>query len=40
VTNVKKDEALAAAEASYMPQGMVTVPFNPRSSSIPAASWC
>ncbi len=30
VTNVKKDEALAAAEASYMPQGMVTVPFNPQ----------
>jgi len=30
VTNVKKDEALAAAEAAYMPQGMVTVPFNPQ----------
>src|ERR1700692_4901302 len=30
VTNVKKEEALAAAEASYMPQGMVTVPFNPQ----------
>ena len=30
MTNVKKDEALAAAEAAYMPQGMVTVPFNPQ----------
>ena len=30
VTNVKKEEALAAAEAAYMPQGMVTVPFNPQ----------
>ena len=25
-----KDEALAAAEAAYMPKGMVTVPFNPQ----------
>src|ERR1700759_2169633 len=30
VTNVSKDEALAAAEAAYMPKGMVTVPFNPQ----------
>jgi hypothetical protein len=30
VTNVRKAEALAAAEAAYMPQGMVTVPFNPQ----------
>src|SRR5580704_7038534 len=30
VTNVPKDEALAAAEAAYMPKGMVTVPFNPQ----------
>jgi glyoxylase-like metal-dependent hydrolase (beta-lactamase superfamily II) len=30
VTNVKKEEALAAAEAAYMPQSMVTVPFNPQ----------
>ena len=30
VTNVQKDEALAAAEAAYMPKGMVTVPFNPQ----------
>jgi glyoxylase-like metal-dependent hydrolase (beta-lactamase superfamily II) len=29
VKNVSKDEALAAAEAAYMPKGMVTVPFNP-----------
>src|SRR5947209_13747893 len=29
VTNVPKEQALAAAEAAYMPQGMVTVPFNP-----------
>jgi hypothetical protein len=29
VRNVSKDEALAAAEAAYMPKGMVTVPFNP-----------
>jgi glyoxylase-like metal-dependent hydrolase (beta-lactamase superfamily II) len=28
VTNVPKDEALAAAESAYMPKGMVTVPFN------------
>jgi glyoxylase-like metal-dependent hydrolase (beta-lactamase superfamily II) len=25
-----KDQALAAAEAAYMPKGMVTVPFNPQ----------
>jgi len=37
-TNVPKEEALAAAEAAYMPKGMVTVPFS-RSSSTPAASW-
>jgi glyoxylase-like metal-dependent hydrolase (beta-lactamase superfamily II) len=30
VTNVAKDEALAAADAAYMPKGMVTVPFNPQ----------
>jgi len=30
VTNVAKEEALAVAEAAYMPKGMVTVPFNPQ----------
>ena len=30
VKNVPKEEALAAAEAAYMPRGMVTVPFNPQ----------
>ena len=30
VTNVPKQEALAAAEAAYMPPGMVTIPFNPQ----------
>ncbi|MGB9114994.1 MBL fold metallo-hydrolase [Bradyrhizobium sp.] len=30
VTNVPKEEALAAAEAAYMPKGMVTLPFNPQ----------
>jgi glyoxylase-like metal-dependent hydrolase (beta-lactamase superfamily II) len=30
VTNIPKAEAAAAAEAAYMPQGMVTVPFNPQ----------
>jgi glyoxylase-like metal-dependent hydrolase (beta-lactamase superfamily II) len=30
VTNVPKAEALAAAEAAYMPKGMITVPFNPQ----------
>ena len=30
VKNVTKDQALAAAEAAYMPKGMVTVPFNPQ----------
>jgi glyoxylase-like metal-dependent hydrolase (beta-lactamase superfamily II) len=30
VTNVPKAEALAAADAAYMPKGMVTVPFNPQ----------
>lgn len=29
VTNVGKDEALAAAAAAFMPHGKVTVPFNP-----------
>lgn len=29
VKNVTREEALAAAEAAYMPKGMVTVPFNP-----------
>jgi glyoxylase-like metal-dependent hydrolase (beta-lactamase superfamily II) len=30
VTNVPKAQALAAADAAYMPKGMVTVPFNPQ----------
>jgi glyoxylase-like metal-dependent hydrolase (beta-lactamase superfamily II) len=30
VTNVPKADAQAAAEAAYMPQGMVTIPFNPQ----------
>jgi len=30
VRNVSKDQALAAAEAAYMPKGMVVVPFNPQ----------
>jgi len=30
VANVPKPEALAAAEAAYMPPGMVTIPFNPQ----------
>jgi glyoxylase-like metal-dependent hydrolase (beta-lactamase superfamily II) len=30
VTNASKEEALAAADAAYMPKGMVTVPFNPQ----------
>jgi len=30
VKNVPKEEALAAAEAAYMPKGMVTIPFNPQ----------
>ena len=30
VTNVPKEEATAAADAAYMPKGMVTVPFNPQ----------
>jgi glyoxylase-like metal-dependent hydrolase (beta-lactamase superfamily II) len=30
VTNVPKEQALAVAEAAYMPKGMVTVPFNPQ----------
>jgi len=30
VRNVAKEQALAAAEAAYMPKGMVTVPFNPQ----------
>jgi hypothetical protein len=29
VKNVPKAEALGAARAAYMPEGMVTVPFNP-----------
>jgi glyoxylase-like metal-dependent hydrolase (beta-lactamase superfamily II) len=29
VKNVPKEQALAAAEAAYMPKGKVTVPFNP-----------
>jgi glyoxylase-like metal-dependent hydrolase (beta-lactamase superfamily II) len=30
VRNIPKAQALAAAEAAYMPKGMVTVPFNPQ----------
>src|SRR5450432_2364718 len=30
VKNVPKEEALAAADSAYMPEGMVTVPFNPQ----------
>jgi glyoxylase-like metal-dependent hydrolase (beta-lactamase superfamily II) len=30
VKNVPKEQVLAAAEAAYMPKGMVTVPFNPQ----------
>src|SRR4249920_451248 len=30
VKNASKEEALAAADAAYMPKGMVTVPFNPQ----------
>jgi glyoxylase-like metal-dependent hydrolase (beta-lactamase superfamily II) len=30
VTNVPKEQALAAADAAYMPKGMVTIPFNPQ----------
>jgi len=30
VKNVPKEQALAAAEAAYMPKGQVTVPFNPQ----------
>src|SRR3984885_5978941 len=30
VKNVPKEKALEAAEAAYMPKGMVTVPFNPQ----------
>jgi glyoxylase-like metal-dependent hydrolase (beta-lactamase superfamily II) len=29
VRNIPKEQALAAAEAAYMPKGQVTVPFNP-----------
>lgn len=29
VKNVSRDEALAAAEAAYMPKGRIVVPFNP-----------
>ncbi|HZP78982.1 MAG TPA: MBL fold metallo-hydrolase [Pseudolabrys sp.] len=29
VTNVSKDQAIAAAEAAYMPKGQVTIPFSP-----------
>jgi glyoxylase-like metal-dependent hydrolase (beta-lactamase superfamily II) len=29
VVNASKDQAIAAAEAAYMPTGQVTVPFNP-----------
>jgi glyoxylase-like metal-dependent hydrolase (beta-lactamase superfamily II) len=30
VTNIPKEQARTAAEAAYMPKGMVTVPFNPQ----------
>jgi glyoxylase-like metal-dependent hydrolase (beta-lactamase superfamily II) len=30
VKNAPKEQALAAAEAAYMPKGMITVPFNPQ----------
>ena len=30
VKNAPKEEALAAADAAYMPKGMVTIPFNPQ----------
>src|SRR6185312_17489111 len=30
VVNATKEQALAAADAAYMPKGMVTVPFNPQ----------
>jgi glyoxylase-like metal-dependent hydrolase (beta-lactamase superfamily II) len=30
VANASKDDALAAADAAYMPKGMVTIPFNPQ----------
>jgi glyoxylase-like metal-dependent hydrolase (beta-lactamase superfamily II) len=30
VRNAPKEQALAAAEAAYMPKGMITVPFNPQ----------
>jgi glyoxylase-like metal-dependent hydrolase (beta-lactamase superfamily II) len=30
VRNVESDKVLAAAEESYMPKGMITVPFNPQ----------
>src|SRR3954469_12320836 len=29
VVNQKKEDALAAAEAAYLPKGQVTIPFNP-----------
>src|SRR5262245_59858147 len=30
VVNIPKDQVLAAAEAAYMPKGMLTVPFDPQ----------
>jgi glyoxylase-like metal-dependent hydrolase (beta-lactamase superfamily II) len=30
VRNISKDEAIKAAEAAYMPKGMLVVPFNPQ----------
>jgi glyoxylase-like metal-dependent hydrolase (beta-lactamase superfamily II) len=30
VSNISKEEASAAAEAAYMPKGMIAVPFNPQ----------
>jgi glyoxylase-like metal-dependent hydrolase (beta-lactamase superfamily II) len=29
ITNLSKDQAIAAAEAAYMPKGQVTIPFSP-----------
>jgi len=29
ITNISKDQAIAAAEAAYLPKGQVTIPFSP-----------
>src|ERR1044072_2241236 len=46
VVNQKKEDAVAAAEAAYMPKGQVTIPFNPMDQyrleaggSTPAMGW-